>query len=363
MLHGQYRRTLTCVLSGDDAYLVRSAAGEYLRFDAPSWAIWEELEYAQSSEDLANRLSARFQVDAATCLGDVQGFLQQLLQLGLIEQVDANDPPRDRYLHLLKRALVNLLYVEDTLRIGALAKGDAPIGEALKPFLCDIATHLPKKFAAALLGRRLGLAAGLYSYSLPHTLIGLQRLEQLERYAEIIFRDDVPGDFLEAGVCRGGASIFLRALQVSFGQSHRALWIADSFEGLPKSTAIPDLAVDLSNTPELRASLEQVLDNFARYGLLDQQVRPLKGWFADTLPSAPVQQIALLRLDGDLYSSTMETLVALYHRVSPGGYVVVDDYGFFPMCQQAVDEFRASNQITAPLQHVDHYGVGWRKPF
>lgn len=342
-------------------YLVQSAAGQYLRFDESSWAIWEELEYAQTSEGIAGRLSARFQVDTAACLEDVQSFLQQLLQLGLIEQIDQHNPARDRYLHLLKRALVNLLYPEDTLRIGALAKGTAPEGDARKPFLCNVRHHLPARYAEILVASRLGLAGGLYNFALPHTLIGIQRLEQLERYAEILFREDVPGDFLEAGVCRGGASIFLRALQVSFGQAHRTVWIADSFEGLPKSTATPDLTVDLSSTPELKVSLEDVQENFWRYGLLDSNVRALKGWFADTLPNAPVQQLALLRLDGDLYSSTMETLQALYHRVSPGGYVVVDDYGCFPMCRQAVDEFRANHHITEPLEQVDHYGVAWRK--
>ena len=113
--------------------------------------------------------------------------------------------------------------------------------------------------------------------------------------------------------------------------------------------------------PELAVSLEQVQANFARYGLLDEQVRFLPGWFRDTLPTAPIRRLALLRLDGDLYESTWIALESLYPKLSPGGFAIVDDYGAIPACRAAVDEFRAAERITESLIEIDWTGVYWRR--
>ena len=107
--------------------------------------------------------------------------------------------------------------------------------------------------------------------------------------------------------------------------------------------------------------MEEVQENFRRYSLLDDQVRFLKGWFCDTLPKAPIGQLAVLRLDGDLYESTMDGLNALYSKVSPGGFVIVDDYGDFAPCRNAVNEFRQLHGINEPIEKIDWTGVFWRK--
>jgi len=73
----------------------------------------------------------------------------------------------------------------------------------------------------------------------------LPALDNLERCAEQVFLEEIPGDFLEAGVCQGGAAIFLRALQVAFGQESRCVWAADPFQGLPPPQSLPDLAAGL----------------------------------------------------------------------------------------------------------------------
>jgi O-methyltransferase len=108
------------------------------------------------------------------------------------------------------------------------------------------------------------------------------------------------------------------------------------------------------------ASQREVTDNFSAFDLLDDGVRFLPGLFADTLPEAPVAQIALLRMDGDLYTSTLDVLHALYDRVVPGGYVIVDDYALAP-CRQAIDEFRAERGITDPVERINWTIVHWRK--
>ena len=143
----------------------------------------------------------------------------------------------------------------------------------------------------------------------------------------------------------------------------RTVWLADSFAGLP--------VADLERHPVdrqwsehagwLAASRADVVSNFRRFGLLDGSIRFLEGWFADTLPDAPVDRLALLRVDGDLYESVSTTLEHLHHRVSAGGFVIVDDYSI-DSCRAAVDEFRARNDITAPLTWVDWSAVWWRVP-
>lgn len=197
------------------------------------------------------------------------------------------------------------------------------------------------------------------------TMVGLARLANLRSCIEAILADDVPGDILEAGVWRGGASIFMRGVLAAHGVDDRTLWLADSFEGLPP----PDVAnfpqdskLALHTFNYLAVSQEQVQSNFEKYDLYDErQVRFLKGWFKDTMPSAPIDRLALLRLDGDMYESTIQVLEGLYDKVSPGGFVVVDDYSSFPECKQATDDFRRDRNINDPIEKIDWSGVFWRK--
>jgi O-methyltransferase len=105
-----------------------------------------------------------------------------------------------------------------------------------------------------------------------------------------------------------------------------------------------------------------VQENFERYGLRDSQVEFLKGWFKDTLPALRDRTFAVIRLDGDMYQSTIEALENLYDRVSPGGFVIIDDYGAIPACKQAVEDFRDARGIEVALNWVDWTGVWWRKP-
>jgi hypothetical protein len=109
----------------------------------------------------------------------------------------------------------------------------------------------------------------------------------------------------------------------------------------------------------LVVSLDEVQANFARYGLLDEQVRFLPGWFRDTLATAPIERLAVLRLDGDMYESTIVALRALYPRLSRGGFVIVDDYAL-DRCRQAVNDFRAEEGIEDRIVPIDGTGVYWR---
>jgi O-methyltransferase len=197
------------------------------------------------------------------------------------------------------------------------------------------------------------------------TMVGAKRLDNVRHCAVTAVEEDIPGDFIETGVWRGGVTILLRGVLAALGDASRDVWVADSFEGLP----VPDVdlhpadaGLDWSGVETLKVDVDSVRENFARYDLLDDRVRFLVGWFADTLPVAPIDQLALLRLDGDLYGSTLDALDALYPKVSPGGFVIVDDYGGWESCRRAVDDYRASHGIDAPIEQVDWTGVWWRVP-
>jgi hypothetical protein len=158
----------------------------------------------------------------------------------------------------------------------------------------------------------------------------------------------------------------MRAILAAYGDHNRVVWLADSFQGVPQPDPQRYPADAGDRHWELNAylgvPLETVRRNFERYRLLDDQVRFLPGWFRDTLSAAPMASISVLRIDGDLYESTMEALIALYPKVSAGGYVIIDDYGALPNCRAAVCDFRDANSITDRIVPIDWTGVYWQKP-
>jgi O-methyltransferase len=197
-----------------------------------------------------------------------------------------------------------------------------------------------------------------------HTMIGLKRLDNLQACVADAVRREVPGDLIEAGVWRGGAAIFMRAVLRAYDVGDRCVWVADSFQGLPPpdpARYVHDLGDRHHTFPELAVPLAQVQENFRRYGLLDEQVKFLPGWFRDTLPAIPAAKFAVVRLDGDMYESTIDGLRSLYPRLSVGGFLIVDDYGAIAACRQAVDDYRADHGIDEPLAWVDWTGVYWQK--
>jgi hypothetical protein len=241
------------------------------------------------------------------------------------------------YLDLLARTVTNLIY------------RDAPIPSAWQP-RTDFT--LPTR------------ERGNDWPSVAHTMVGLRRIENVWHCLDRVRADGVPGDFIETGVWRGGTCIFARGYLRAYDVTDRAVWVADSFEGIPEvgpDGHLLDRGMGLHRSNDvLGIPLEVVKENFERYGLLDDQVRFLPGWFRDTLPSAPVSQLAVMRLDGDLYESTMDAFENLYPKLAPGGFVIVDDY-VIPACAQATHEFRDRMGITDELVRIDDCAVYWRR--
>jgi O-methyltransferase/8-demethyl-8-(2,3-dimethoxy-alpha-L-rhamnosyl)tetracenomycin-C 4'-O-methyltransferase len=195
-------------------------------------------------------------------------------------------------------------------------------------------------------------------------MVGVQRMTHLAELVVQTLADGVPGDFIETGVWRGGCCILMRGVLPAHGVTDRRVYVADSFSGLPppNSAAFPkDDGLDLSGFTELAISLEEVRDNFSRYGLLDEQVVFVKGWFSETLMALEAGPFALIRLDGDLYESTYVALEALYPKLSPGGFVIIDDFNAIQQCKDAVMDYRARFGIETPLRKGDWSEVWWRK--
>jgi hypothetical protein len=193
------------------------------------------------------------------------------------------------------------------------------------------------------------------------SMIGARRMNNVRSECERVLQQGVPGDFMETGVWRGGACIMMRAVLHAYGVTDRRVIAADSFTGFPKPSSEADATFYLHEFRDFAVPLEAARAAFARYGLLDDQVVFLKGLFKDTLPTAPVEALALLRLDGDMYESTRDGLVNLYGKLSPGGTLIADDYFLFDAQRKAVDEFRAERGIADPIIQIDHYGGYWIK--
>lgn len=295
------------------------------------------------------------------------------------------------YLDLLKRAVANVLY-ED------------------RPGWFYDHHNRPIIAPGFSLERRV---LGEDSPSEAHSMVGLCRLDNLQWCVEQALAEGVPGDLVETGVFKGGASVLMRAVLKAHGDTERRVFAADVFAAPPPEhpileailrpilwllAAVPsrrwrrylfdklqrseaverrfpiaddpsEASVELvmwvlrnsGRLPRLRGtSLDDVRSVFARYGLLDEQVVFLQGFFADTLPAAPIERVAVLRLDGDTYESTRDALDALAHKVSPGGFVIVDDYHAFPECRRAIDEHRERTGEAAELVPIDNLAVYWR---
>lgn len=195
------------------------------------------------------------------------------------------------------------------------------------------------------------------------SMIGAKRMNNVRNECERVIKADVPGDFMETGVWRGGACIMMCAVLKAYQVADRRVIAADSFAGLPPPSEgiAADAGSYLHTYKDFAVPLEEVKAAFARYGLLDEQVVFLEGLFRDTLPTAPIEALALLRLDGDMYESTMDGLIHLYHKLSSGGTLIVDDYYLFEAHRKAVDEFRAAHRITDPIIQIDNYGGYWIK--
>lgn len=191
------------------------------------------------------------------------------------------------------------------------------------------------------------------------TLLPWSNLQHLDFAIRDTISRNIEGDFIETGVWKGGACILAKSIYNEISPN-RKVYVADSFEGLPRPDPMyPQDANDMHYTDDmLKISLESVKDNFEKCGLLDDNVIFAKGWFKDTIRNLDIEKISILRLDGDMYESTIQVLEPLYEKLSIGGYCIVDDYQHHKGCKEAVDVFLSKYKIDADLIKVEGDTVG-----
>jgi O-methyltransferase len=263
---------------------------------------------------------------------------------------------RHFYIDMVKRCVLNIPYVDAELN------PIQPHGRVRK-IVFGMLRRARIQMAHARRGVYERRLAGHDFSDIAHSMLSFKRLDNVQMCIEAILRERIPGDLIETGVMRGGTVILMRAILKAYGITDRVIWAADSFEGLPPpdSENYPaDAGAAWHLRPLTEVGVEHVKRNFERYGLFDDRVKFLRGWFRDTLPTAPIERLALLRLDGDLYESTMDALVPLYPKLSPRGFLIVDDYNL-PMCRQAVSDYREKEGITDEIVPIDDAGIYWRK--
>ena len=270
---------------------------------------------------------------------------------------------RDRYVELLKKSLTYSLWPEPPEPVTRYHFRYSRSRRALNLILEKLLARFGYGLVSTRPTKELERSDGMFWPGAADTMIGQKRMDNIEYCVRTVIEEDVPGDLIETGVWRGGACIFIRGMLEAYGVKDRRVFVADSFQGLPEpdAAAYPADAGDQYHVENyLAVSEDEVRENFERYGLFDEQVVFLKGWFKDTLPDAPIDQLAVLRLDGDMYGSTIEALDALYPKLAPGGFCIVDDYAI-ESCAQAVNDYREQHGIADAIVEIDWTGKYWRK--
>jgi len=273
-----------------------------------------------------------------------------------------NKTPEQLYLDLIKKTLSFALWPEPPT---LLNPNHVPSG--LKRFGVSVASKVLGR-AGLLLARNSDFQEsqrieGRVWPEYAHTMIGLKRLDNLQYCIETVLTEGIRGDLIETGAWRGGACILMRAVLAAYGIVDRRVFVADSFKGLPppdENRYPVDKGDEHYKYVYLAVSRAEVENNFRKYGLLDDHVVFLEGWFKDTLATAPIERLSILRLDGDIYGSTMESLESLYPKLSKGGFCIVDDYAFRG-CRMAVDDYRKRSHIDSEIKAIDWTGIYWRK--
>ncbi|MFZ9017030.1 MAG: PqqD family peptide modification chaperone [Ilumatobacteraceae bacterium] len=335
--------------SGDAVSMFRSSTGIGIDIDAAGAAFLEALERSTSRHGAIATICAEFDVSFDEAAEDLERFVEQLAEAGFLAVgAPVDEPSGDRMAdRMADRPLV------DRLRDRYLDAVERSLVGMTDPSVSLIGTSI------GLTNATIDVETSIRAMS----MVGRLRMSNVRQLAERAITEGVPGDFMECGVWRGGCSIMLRAVLAAHDVTDRTVWLADSFAGLP----VPDLERFPADefwadwAGGIAVPVSQVREHFRRFDLLDDRVRFIEGWFSETLPSAPVEQLALLRLDGDLYESTMDALTNLYHRVAPGGFVIIDDFNVHS-CRLAVHDFRADRGITAEIHRIDWAGVWWQVP-
>jgi cephalosporin hydroxylase len=261
-----------------------------------------------------------------------------------------------RYLELLRGALLDEHYLENELRIEHLLEcisaGEAVDVDKLANPARYMTGDLQRWRREREAGQRPNNGGSTTGDVLAYAGFGRARLEHLDACLQLVRDEAVEGDLVDSETGRGGAAIYMRGFLEAHELPGPRVWVADRFAG--GSSTLPDTS---SRFPP---DLDTVREAFARFDLLDDRVVFLQGTPSGALAQASIAEVALLRVGSNDSEELRAVLEALYDRVAPGGFVVVDAYGAAD-CRATVDSFRSSQGIVDPLQRIDWSGAAWRK--
>lgn len=269
----------------------------------------------------------------------------------------------DKYFDILARSLTAIIYPESCNHPASL---DGKTG--FKRFIWRLLhDYLNKRNMVIYHLEEMDQEARVNGEDWPQiacTMVGMKRLGNIRECVEACLANHIEGSFVECGVWRGGSLIMMKGVLDFHGASDRKIYGFDSFQGMPK----PDYKrypkeqdIDLSDTEYLVVTEKDVLANFANFGFDMENIHLVPGWFKDTLPSSSIEKVAVLRLDGDHYESTIQILDNLYDKVSSGGFIIVDDYNSWDGCRLAVADFCEKRGINPSLTAIDNHSVYWQK--
>jgi len=176
----------------------------------------------------------------------------------------------------------------------------------------------------------------------------------------------IPGDIVETGTYTGGTSAMIMRTLMHLDDCKRQFWAFDSFQGFPEISTKDGAGADVppnmkvGQPGEFLVSQEIFENNLKALNAWDSRIHVVKGFFNESIPrvSSQILSIAFLRLDGDLYESTIQPLTLLYDKIVTGGIIYVDDFGSFNGCRRAIEEFRASRGITSIIHNIVESGWG-----
>lgn len=202
------------------------------------------------------------------------------------------------------------------------------------------------------------MSANIYEIVEPFTGTGPVRVDALITAVKHVVEENIPGDFVECGVWKGGSIMAMALTLIELG-AERDIWLYDTFAGMPPPQGIDGkkAARRWAETREdnnwCLCPIEEVKENVYSTGYPRGRFRFVKGMVEDIIPMTAPEKIALLRLDTDWYSSTLHELIHLYPRLSLGGVLLIDDYGHYRGARKATDRFIADHAPDLVLQYVD----------
>lgn len=234
----------------------------------------------------------------------------------------------------------------------------------------------PEDFIRKLIPEASEADIRLIREALSISMTSVERLWALLQAVRYLEANGIEGDFVECGVWRGGSSFLMAKALHGLASEDRAIWLFDTFQGMVKPTE-HDTALDgqpaeklLDRDKDKReesyiwaiAGEEEVKRNMAASGYPMGLINLVKGDVIETLQRDSLPRVALARLDTDWYESTKHELNEIMPCMTPGGVVIVDDYGHWSGSKKAVDEWFLEAGWKPLVSRIDYTGRMWVMP-